>query len=311
MHDPVTGAVWGGVRRDGIDLHSSLDIGAANLFADLGAGELSGRNVASNQEFTLRTGFTMPVYRRANALVSTGLVGNAWHYTNNLRFYSLGQGGYYSPQRYLSLGVPLEWLGRRGALKWDLSATVGVSNSYERNSPYYPNGLPAGLGAAPGLESLVNAGSSTRGVVFSYGLAGVVEYRVDPHLVLGGQLSIDRSHAFDGSPVRDDYETLAAWYAQRASIAGPVALYYNTISLHDGNRLPNSSLSSIDSYPLRVNKLMSDFDRFADLIASSGRRAVIVFVPEHGAALRGDANQVAGLREIPTPRIVHDVSRPS
>ncbi|HEY2021179.1 cellulose biosynthesis protein BcsG [Paraburkholderia sp.] len=112
-------------------------------------------------------------------------------------------------------------------------------------------------------------------------------------------------HAFDGSAIRDDYATLAAWYAQRASVPGPVALYYNTISLHDGNRLPDSNLSSIDSYPLRVNRMMSDFDRFADLIASSGRRAVIVFVPEHGAALRGDANQVAGLREIPTPRIVH------
>ncbi|ADG15151.1 cellulose synthase operon C domain protein [Paraburkholderia atlantica] len=196
MHDPVTGTVWGGVRRDGIDLHASFDLGAANLFADLGAGELTGRNVASNQEFTLRTGFTMPVYRRANSLVSAGLVGNAWHYTNNLRFYSFGQGGYYSPQRYLSLGVPLEWLGRHGALKWDLSATVGVSNSYERSSPYYPNGLPAGLGAAPGLDSLVNAASSTRGVAFSYGLAGVVEYRADPHLVLGAQLSIDRSHDY-------------------------------------------------------------------------------------------------------------------
>jgi cellulose synthase operon protein YhjU len=112
-------------------------------------------------------------------------------------------------------------------------------------------------------------------------------------------------HAFDGSPIHDDYATLANWYAQRAGTAGPVALYYNTISLHDGNRLPNSSLSSLDSYPQRVNKLMSDFDRFADLIAASGRRAVIVFVPEHGAALRGDANQVAGLREIPTPRVVH------
>ncbi|MEX3638167.1 cellulose synthase subunit BcsC-related outer membrane protein [Paraburkholderia sp. BR14427] len=196
MHDPVTGTAWGGVRRDGIDLHASFDLGTANLFADLGAGELTGRNVASNQEFTLRTGFTMPVYRRANSLVSTGLVGNAWHYTNNLRFYSFGQGGYYSPQRYLSLGVPLEWLGRHGALKWDLSATVGVSNSYERDSPYYPNGLPAGLGAAPGLESLVNTGSLTRGVAFSYGLAGVVEYRADPHLVLGAQLSIDRSHDY-------------------------------------------------------------------------------------------------------------------
>ncbi|WP_267956918.1 cellulose synthase subunit BcsC-related outer membrane protein [Paraburkholderia sp. HP33-1] len=196
MHDPVSGTVWGGVRRDGIDLHASFDLGATNLFADLGAGELTGRNVAANQALTLRTGFTMPVYRRANTLVSTGLIGNAWRYTNNLRFYSFGQGGYYSPQRYLSLGVPLEWAGRRGALKWDLSASVGVSNSYEKNSPYYPNGLPAGLGVAPGLGSLVNAGSSTRGVAISYGLAGIAEYRVDSHLVLGAQLSIDRSHDY-------------------------------------------------------------------------------------------------------------------
>jgi cellulose synthase operon protein YhjU len=112
-------------------------------------------------------------------------------------------------------------------------------------------------------------------------------------------------HAFDGSPIRDDYATLANWYARRDATPGPVAFYYNTISLHDGNRLPNSALNSIASYPSRVNKMMSDFDRFADVIASPGRRAVIVFVPEHGAALRGDANQIAGLREIPTPRIVH------
>ena len=111
-------------------------------------------------------------------------------------------------------------------------------------------------------------------------------------------------HAFDGSAIKDDYGTLANWYAQRGAVQGPVALYYNTISLHDGNRVVGSSLTSIDSYPQRATKLMSDFDRLADLIAQSGRRAVIVFVPEHGAALRGDKNQVAGLREIPTPRIV-------
>jgi cellulose synthase operon protein YhjU len=113
-------------------------------------------------------------------------------------------------------------------------------------------------------------------------------------------------HAFDGSLVHDDYETLAGWYAQRAQTPGPVALYYNTISLHDGNRLVgNERLTSLESYPQRVNTLMNEIDAFADLIAKSGRRAVIVFVPEHGAALRGDHNQVAGLREIPTPSIIH------
>ncbi|AOJ06564.1 cellulose biosynthesis protein BcsG [Burkholderia mayonis] len=112
-------------------------------------------------------------------------------------------------------------------------------------------------------------------------------------------------HAFDGSAIKDDYATLANWYAKRGATAGPVALYYNTISLHDGNQLSSGRMPSLESYPLRARKLMDDFDRFADLIASSGRRAVIVFVPEHGAALRGDTKQVAGLREIPTPRIVH------
>lgn len=113
-------------------------------------------------------------------------------------------------------------------------------------------------------------------------------------------------HAFDDSVIHDDYATLANWYAQRAQTPGPVALYYNTISLHDGNRIVGKEkLASLDSYPLRVTTLMNEFDQLADLIAKSGRRAAIVFVPEHGAALRGDANQVSGLREIPTPRIIH------
>ncbi|CAD6507633.1 Beta-barrel assembly-enhancing protease [Paraburkholderia metrosideri] len=196
MHDPVTGAVWGGVRRDGIDLHSSVDVGATNLFADFGAGILTGREVESNQEVTLRTGVTVPVYQRINTLVSTGLIGNVWHYTNNQRFYTFGQGGYYSPQRYLSLGVPIEWAGRHDDLNWDLTATVGVSNSYEKNAPYFPNGLPSVLTAPSASDSGVNAGSSTRGVAFSYGLAGIVQYRFSPHLLAGAQLSIDRSHDY-------------------------------------------------------------------------------------------------------------------
>ncbi|WP_126285600.1 cellulose synthase subunit BcsC-related outer membrane protein [Burkholderia stagnalis] len=198
MRDPWTGAVWGGVRRDGVNLRASVDVGRTNVFAELGAGVLSGRNVERNTEVTLRTGFTVPVYERATMRVSTGLVGNAWHYAQNLRYYTYGQGGYYSPQRYLSLGVPIEWAGRRDALSWDLTVTTGVSNSYERDSPYFPVGLPAGANArsADALARLVYGGSSTQGVSFSYGVNGIVEYRMNPHLSIGAQLRIDRSHDY-------------------------------------------------------------------------------------------------------------------
>ncbi|MEK6356010.1 MAG: cellulose synthase subunit BcsC-related outer membrane protein [Burkholderia cenocepacia] len=194
MRDPWTGAVWGGVRRDGVNLRASVDVGRTNLFAELGAGVLSGRNVERNAEVTLRTGFTVPVYERATMKVSTGLVGNAWHYAQNLRYYTYGQGGYYSPQRYLSLGVPIEWAGRRDALSWDLTVTGGISNSYEKDSLYYPTF--SDQRAAQVQAGFVYAGSSTRGVSFSYGVNGIVEYRVNPHLSVGAQLHIDRSHDY-------------------------------------------------------------------------------------------------------------------
>ncbi|TBR39356.1 MULTISPECIES: cellulose biosynthesis protein BcsG [Dyella] len=110
---------------------------------------------------------------------------------------------------------------------------------------------------------------------------------------------------FDGSPLIGDYDALAKWYQGRVARGGsPVALYYNTVTLHDGNRLPGNNLTSVQSYPIRLKMLLGDVDRLIDLISRSGRKAVLVFVPEHGAALRGDAGQISGLREIPTPRII-------
>lgn len=112
--------------------------------------------------------------------------------------------------------------------------------------------------------------------------------------------------SFDNSPVAGDFDVLQRWYKKRlAEGGGPQALYYNTVTLHDGNRLPDSKLSSLESYPQRLTRLLGDVDKVIDMIASSGRKAVVVFVPEHGAALRGDSNQIAGMREIPTPRIIH------
>jgi cellulose synthase operon protein YhjU len=83
-----------------------------------------------------------------------------------------------------------------------------------------------------------------------------------------------------------------------------VALYYNSISLHDGNRYTAAAKgSSLDTYKPRLKKLLDDMDRFIDTLEKSGRRVVLAVIPEHGAAIRGDKMQIAGLREIPSPAI--------
>ncbi len=110
---------------------------------------------------------------------------------------------------------------------------------------------------------------------------------------------------FDGSPVYDDFSVLSSWLEKRSKMpAERVALYYNTVTLHDGNRVPGGPVfNSLESYRPRLTKMLSDFDRFLDQLTASGRRAVVVFVPEHGASIRGDKMQIGGMRVIPSPRI--------
>nr|WP_233168070.1 cellulose biosynthesis protein BcsG [Xylophilus sp. ASV27] len=45
------------------------------------------------------------------------------------------------------------------------------------------------------------------------------------------------------------------------------------------------------------------FDQFLTDLECVGRPVVVLLVPEHGAALRGDKLQISGMREIPSPRI--------
>lgn len=111
-------------------------------------------------------------------------------------------------------------------------------------------------------------------------------------------------HSFDGSPIYADGDVLGRWLDRRARLAAPrVALFYNTVSLHDGNRTADQKATSLDTYRERLQQLLDDIDGFMQALERSGRRAVVVMVPEHGAAVRGDRMQIAGLREIPSPTI--------
>jgi cellulose synthase operon protein YhjU len=111
--------------------------------------------------------------------------------------------------------------------------------------------------------------------------------------------------SFDAAPIYGDYEVLSRWWAKRLKNPAPrVALYYNTISLHDGNHFVGRSHPD-SSYGARFSQFNSDIARFLDDLRSSGRHVIVVFIAEHGAALAGDRRQISGLREIPTAAIAH------
>lgn len=113
---------------------------------------------------------------------------------------------------------------------------------------------------------------------------------------------------FDESPVYDDYLMLEKWWNVRlASKAAAAALFYNTVSLHDGVHWVGEPgwwrRDRKEQYIERTKKFLGDITRFFNLLASSGRNVIVVFVPEHGMALRGSVLQATGLRDIPLPDI--------
>jgi len=111
--------------------------------------------------------------------------------------------------------------------------------------------------------------------------------------------------SFDESQIHDDEAVLARWLESRGkSPAARVAAIYNTVSLHDGNRLvADPKTNSRDTYKARQVKLLGDLEGFMKKLEAGKRPTVVILVPEHGAAVRGDAAQISGLREIPTPAI--------
>ena len=110
--------------------------------------------------------------------------------------------------------------------------------------------------------------------------------------------------SFDGSPVYDDLAVLDRWLQSPDMPAGGrSATFYNILPLHDGNHYQGQSKTA--DYKTRAQKLFDELDDFFTELEKSGRRVMVIVVPEHGAALQGDKMQVSGLRDIASPSITH------
>ena len=196
--DPGTGISWGGVRANGVRLDLSRDLGGAvGFWGSAQQHLLTGKNVPDNWRTRLMGGgyykFVNETHRRASVGLSTML----WHYQQDLGGYTLGQGGYYSPQGYFSLSVPVSYRQRTPDWSWELGGSGSWSYARTDDSRRYPleGLLPAGL---PDRNAPVKGGSSSG---FGYTLNGVVEHRLTEHWRIGGRVDIQQADDYAPSHV--------------------------------------------------------------------------------------------------------------
>lgn len=192
--DPATngGKTWGGVVATGGSLGLSYDQGGANgVWADLSAHQLSGENVADNSRERLMAGYYYKLINEDNRRATVGLNSMLWHYQKDLSDYTFGQGGYYSPQEYFSLSVPVTYRQRTENWSFDLGGSVSWSQSQTDGQQRYPVNPGYALASNPTSDSGSGNG-------FGYTVQALVERRITPHWSVG--LAMDIQQAKDYTP---------------------------------------------------------------------------------------------------------------
>jgi predicted Zn-dependent protease len=218
LRDPVTGTSWGGVVQTGpyagIGIyHEGYDVSGSVRFS-----EITGTRVTDNQFAAARLSASWKVLFGPDMRADAGVTINYWSYERNLSNYTLGSGGYYSPQSYLSLSTPVELTGTRAGWSYRTRAAVSYTVSQVSTIAFYPDdaALEAQAGRSPlptGYTSPYFPGYHSSG--FGFSAYAAAERQLSEALVFGVVANIDRTdyyhptsfgvyfrHAFGGAPTR-------------------------------------------------------------------------------------------------------------
>ena len=196
--DTNTGTTWGGVRANGGGVSLSYDKGEANgVWASLSADTLTGQNVEDNWRARWMAGYYYKLINENDRRVTVGLTNMLWHYDKDLSGYTLGQGGYYSPQEYVSFAVPVTWRQRTENWSWELGGSVSWSHSKTNDQARYPlpNLLPSDFRAEG--SQIMDSGSSSSG--FGYTARALVERRITSHWFIGAAVDIQQAKDYTPS----------------------------------------------------------------------------------------------------------------
>ncbi|MFW5392199.1 cellulose synthase subunit BcsC-related outer membrane protein [Yersinia sp. 2544 StPb PI] len=192
--DKISGSRWGAVTKNGGGLNLSYDDGDAGLYAGLNYYNYIGDNVPSNGSINSSVGAYIRPYRYDDRELKTGINISYMNFSKNLSYFSYGQGGYFSPQDYVSVSFPVEYSQRYGNWNYKLGGAVGYQSYSQDESKYFPNNPE--LQAQ--LEQLVRDGYSTEsryaaqsknGIGYNFKADG--SYNLQKNMQIGGQVGYD------------------------------------------------------------------------------------------------------------------------
>lgn len=204
--DPRTRTRWGGVSATGGRIGLTWDIGPTGIYGYGALHRLTGTHVASNIKSEAGAGIYQHFFQAQDHRLTAGFALTALKYQKNLRYFTFGHGGYFSPQGFFSLALPLEWQQRVGSFRYHIKGSVGVQYMREKDAAFFPTSAARQAAAAQAAAEAVALGSTEinslavyRGqskTGLGYGLSAAMEYQLQPQLRLGGYLGFDNARDY-------------------------------------------------------------------------------------------------------------------
>lgn len=193
--DQRTGQKWGGVTANGGRAQLSYDNREVGAYLYGGIHRLMGNNVADNDRGEVGAGVYWYLENDEDGQTTIGLDLLGIGYQDNQGHFTYGHGGYFSPQSFFAVGVPVTWARRYDRLSFQLKGSVGVQAIEQDDADFHPAdaALQAAASSASG-GAAVYQGSSSTGI--GYNLAGAAEYRLGSNFFVGGQVGVDNAQDY-------------------------------------------------------------------------------------------------------------------
>ena len=135
--DAASGQVWGGVVMQGGRLDLGLERSRSRYYAHGSYDWLTGDQVAANRRVTAGAGAEASLSSDRSGSLTVGVDALGMHYEQNLSRFTIGHGGYFSPQRFARVSIPVGWRSE-GPLRWELVAAPGYEWFEESQVPVFP-----------------------------------------------------------------------------------------------------------------------------------------------------------------------------
>ncbi|BCG62425.1 MAG: cellulose synthase operon protein C [Methyloprofundus sp.] len=169
MQDPYSDAEWGRVSQLGGQLTGLYQFGGNwNIYTKLTGAFLHGKNVADNMRLNTDISVAYNFDLKGFDYFSIGPALTVQHYAKNLSHFTLGHGGYFSPQLQYRIGAALDFLTDEGkAFIVKGRVGLGFQQFIEQKALYFP-----GYEQLQVLNGGVYAGSNQQAVAFEAELKG-------------------------------------------------------------------------------------------------------------------------------------------